>query len=129
MRQHARPHRIKRGIVGSGRQRNIELGSCRRTEPRFGIRTRARIQKLTILMNISQYHRRITLETVVHTIAVMRIDIDIGDSPQTVTTLQLLDGNAAIIEDAKASGCAACGSRNPCGPEAPSPRATPWPAK
>ena len=60
-----------------------------------------------ILVHIGDQHVRIRLEPVEHAIAVMGIDVDVGDAPQTVLATQVLDRHAAIVEHAEAGGAAA----------------------
>ena len=55
-------------------------------------------------MQIGEHDRRVVLEGVEHPIAVVRIDVDVGDALEA-GTLELLDGYAAVVEHAE-PGCA-----------------------
>ena len=51
----------------------------------------------------------IVLERVEHAIAVMRIDVDVGDALRALRASQQLDDDAAVVEDAEAGGVVARG--------------------
>ncbi len=67
------------------------------------------IQHATVLMDIGEQQIGIVLETVEHAVAVMRVDIDIGHPPQTVSPAQELDHDAAVVVDAEPGGVLSAG--------------------
>ena len=54
-----------------------------------------------ILVDIGEDDGRIGLEGIKHPVAVMRVDIDVGDAFQAIFLLQDLDGHAGVVEHAK----------------------------
>jgi hypothetical protein len=75
-----RPYRIELLIAGARRQRHVELGPHGRAASDLIIGAGARVECLAALVQIGKNQVWIVLESVVHAIAVMRIDIDIGDA-------------------------------------------------
>ncbi len=88
-------------IVRAGRQRQVQLCADRRPLARFACRTRARVQVPAVLVHVGKDHVRVTLETVEHTIAMVRVDIYVRDAADAVPHAQVFDGDTAVIEDAE----------------------------
>jgi len=101
MTQDLLPGDIEGRIVGTRRQRNIELGTRGGTPPDFIARTGAGIEMSTILVDIGKDHRRVGLETVKKTIAMVCVDVDISDPLQPMFAAQPLDEHTAIVERTK----------------------------
>jgi hypothetical protein len=104
MREHLRPNRVEFGIAGPGRQWYVELGAGGGAAADLGIGAGARIQALSALVQIREDQPRVVLEGVIHAIAMVRIDIDIGDAGHAAVTPQMLDDDPAVVEDAKSRG-------------------------
>ena len=98
------PRSLKRGIVGAGRQRDIELGADGNAAARLLARARAGIEKPAVLVQVGEGELGILLEGIEHTVAVVRIDVDVGDAHDAVVPPRGLDGDTAIVEYAKARG-------------------------
>ena len=62
---------------------------------------RTRIQIATVLVQVGEYHRRVVLEGIEHTVAMVRVDVDIGDAFQS-RAFQQFDRHAAVVENAEA---------------------------
>ena len=58
-------------------------------------------------MQVGEDDGRIVLERVVHAVAVVRVDVDVGDALEAMRAAQQLDDDAAIVEHAKARGAVA----------------------
>ncbi len=52
-------------------------------------------------MQVGKDHVRIVLETVEDAVTVVRIDVDVGNAPEAVAAPGRLDGDTAVVEDAK----------------------------
>ncbi len=70
------------GIVGARRQRQIELGALRAPRPVSSAAPVPGIEVAAVLVQVGEDHRGVVLEGVEHAIAVMRIDVDVGDARQ-----------------------------------------------
>ena len=98
------PCRTKITVQSAGGHRDIELGTTRPAGSGLSLGARARVQAATILMNVRKDQIGVVLESIKDTITVMRIDIDIGDTPEPVVFSQVLDCDTAVIENTKTSG-------------------------
>src|SRR3970040_218336 len=98
------PRSLKRGICGGARQRDIELGADGYAAARLLARARAGIEKPAVLVQVGEGELGILLEGIEHTVAVVRIDVDVGDARDAVVPPRGLDGDTAIVEYAKARG-------------------------
>jgi hypothetical protein len=110
-----RPNLIKFGVASARRQRDIQLRADGRAFAGFAGGSCAGIQELSILVNIGEDQIGIVLKSVVHTVTMMGIYVDVGNSPYSVFVSKVLDGNAAIIKYAKPGGVLTAGmvqSRN-----------------
>jgi len=94
-------------------ERDVELGAACRT--RAGLRggARARVQEAPVLVQVGENERRIVLEAVVDPVAVVGVDVDVGDARQPVVALERLGDNAAVVEHAEAGRVAAGGMVQP----------------
>ena len=99
-----RPDLLKYGVIGKWRHRDIQFGTLGGTLAGFVYESRARVERAAILVDIGEDQVGIVLEAVKHAVAVMRIDIDVRDLLDAVLLAQILDGDAAIVEYAKAGG-------------------------
>ena len=89
-------------VVGARRQRNVELRSLRGAAPGFAAAARAGIQKAPVLVQVDELELGVGLERVEHAVAVMRIDVDVGDAADAVELAGGFDRDSAIVEDAEA---------------------------
>ena len=105
---HALPDQRKFCVVGAGGQRHVQLGPARRAGAGLISGAGPRVQEATILVNIGKQGVRIILETVEHAVAVVRVDVDISDALHVVALAQVLDRDAAVIEDTESRCAAAC---------------------
>ena len=64
-------------------------------------------------MDVREDDVRVVLERVEHAVAVMRIDVHVGDALQPVALAQQLDRDAAIVEHAEPGGAIARGVMQP----------------
>ncbi len=95
------PGGVEIRIVRAGHKRNIEFRAARLALASFLGSARTRIQVATVFMDIGKYQIRVFLETVENAIAMMSINIDVGDSIESVLLAQVLDRDAAVIEYAE----------------------------
>lgn len=70
-------------------------------------RARAGIERLAGLVQVGDDDRRVVLEGVEHAIAMVGIDVDVGDRAQPVPPPQRLDHDATVVEHAEARGAVA----------------------
>ncbi len=97
----AAPHYFEITVISACRHRNIELGSARTALPRFFGRTCSRIQMAAIFVDICKDQIRVIFKRVEHAVAMMRVDIDVGDALNAVLLAQLLGRDTKVIEDTK----------------------------
>src|SRR5665213_150722 len=64
----------------------------------------AGIQAAPALVQVGEDDSRVVFEGVVHAIAMVRVDVDIGDACHAVVAPQMLDDHAAIVEHAESRG-------------------------
>ena len=69
----------------------------------------ARIKEPPVLVGVGEHDRRIVLEGVEHAVAVVRVDVDVGDAHEAVLALEVLDHDADVVEYAEARGMGAPG--------------------
>ncbi|GMQ87569.1 MAG: hypothetical protein BMS9Abin08_0773 [Gammaproteobacteria bacterium] len=91
-------------IVGTGRHRNIQFGTGSRTATGFFHSTGPGIEVAAIFVEIHKHKIRVVLEGVEHAIAVMCIDINVGDALNSILPAQCFDGDPAIVEHTKTGG-------------------------
>ena len=96
------PRRLESGIVSARHQRQIEFRARCLALADFIVRARARVQVAPIFMDVGEDDARVGLETVIQPIAMVSVDVDVGDALQAVLAAQPLDQNAAIVQSAKA---------------------------
>ena len=109
MRFDCSPGLEKFAIAGTRRQWQVELRSNGCASTRLLAGPGARVQVAPVLVQIREYQRRIILKRVIDAVAMMRIDVDIGDPLEAMLPLQLLDDNTTIVEDTETGGMAARG--------------------
>ena len=88
-------------VVGARRQRNVQLRSLRGAAPGFAAAARAGIQKAPVFVQVDELELGIGLERVEHAVAVMRVDVDVGDTADAVDLPRGFDRDSAIVEDAE----------------------------
>jgi hypothetical protein len=89
-------------VVGRQRQqRDVELASLGRTLADFVRKAALREVVAAILVDVGEDDGRVGLERIKHAVAVMRVDIHVGDAFQAIFLLQDLDGHAGVVEHAK----------------------------
>jgi len=84
MLQYLAPRQIKGRVIGPRRQRQIEFGTHSLTLAPLKGAAGARIKETPILVDVGEDQLRVALESVVEPIAMMGIDVDIGDTRETV---------------------------------------------
>ena len=109
------------GVIRARRQGNIQFCSLRPALAGLVRMTGSRVQVPSILVDIGKYQVGIILESVEDAVAVMSVDIDVGDSLQSVLQAQVLSCDAAIVENAESGGAIASrmmqsGNGNKCAP-------------
>ncbi len=102
------------GIVSTRWERHVELRTARSARAGLVGGTRARVEIAAILMEIDEDEGRVRLERIEDAIAMMRVDIDVGDRAQSVLAPQDLDCDTAIVEHAEARGPIARCVMEPC---------------
>ena len=108
MRHDIRPHGREHAVVRARRQRHVELQAARGALAGFLRHARARIEVAAILVQVGEYHRRVILERIEHAVAVVRVDVDVGDALEA-RALQQLDRHAAVVEHAETGRAVARG--------------------
>ena len=109
MPQYACPYGLEGGIIGARRERQVQFGAARGALAALFGAAGARIEKSTIFVDVGEDQLRLVLEGVEHTVAVMRVDVDICDALETAGRTQPFDDDATIVERAKTGGTAARG--------------------
>ena len=95
---------IEEGVVAGAReQRDVELGALGCARAGLVRPPGARIEKAAVLVDVADEDLGIILEGVEDAVAVVGVDVDIGDAVDVVTRTQDLDGDAAVVEDAEAA--------------------------
>jgi len=102
MTQHLLPGGLEHGIVGTRHERQIEFGARRLPLADLILGARARVQVPPILVDIGEDQSGVRLEAVIKPIAVMGVDIDVGNTLQTVFAAQPFDEHATVVQGAKA---------------------------
>src|SRR5579862_8866501 len=107
VRHDVRPHLRKYFVVGPGGQRHVELHAGRSAAPFLSGVTRTRIEVASVLVQVGKHDCRVVLERVEDAVAVVCVDVDVGD-PTQAAAFELLDGDAAVVEYAKTRRTGAC---------------------
>src|SRR5262245_16292108 len=94
-------------IARAGRERQVQLGALGRAAPGLVHRAGPRIEKLTVLVDVHANDVGVVLELVEDAVAMVHIDVDIGDAAHPVLRAQGLDEHARIVEYAEACGALA----------------------
>ena len=95
------PRREEHRVVGARRQRDVELRAGGGAAARLAAAPGAGIEIAAVLVQVREQHVGILLEGVEHAVAVMRVDVDVGDAANAVELARRLDRDAAVVEDAK----------------------------
>ena len=96
-------------VAGTRRQGNVQLGAGRGAPAGLLRRPRAGIQEAAVLVDVGEADTGILLEGVEHPVAVVGIDVHIGDPPQAVPRPQQFQHDATIVVDAETRGLVAPG--------------------
>ena len=88
-------------IIGARRYRDIELGAL--CPPLAGLvrMSGARIQVAAVFVDIGKYQVGVVFETVEHTVAMVGVDIHIGDAFQTKILAQVFCRHTTVVEHAE----------------------------
>ena len=113
MTQNLVPGRREGRIVRARRERQVELGAYSLSPAALIGAAGAGIEKSTIFMDVGEDHLRIVLESVKHAIAVVCVDVDVGNAREPVRTSKPLDGDTTIVKRAKPGRPAAPGMVEP----------------
>ena len=98
---HAAPGHVKFRISRARRHWNIELCTFGLTRAGFFSAARTRVEISTIFVKVGKNQIGIVFETVKHTVAVVCIDIDIGNAPDSVFLAKIFHRNTEVIEHAE----------------------------
>ena len=101
---HPRPGAIKIFIIGARRQWDVEFGVRRRTAAGLAGGTGAGIKKPPVFVQIGERQVGIVFKRIKHAVAVMRVNVHIGDAPNLILRAQGFNQYAAVIERAEAGG-------------------------
>ena len=91
----------KLGISGAWRQRDIELDTARARLARLMRMAGARIEIAAVFVDIGEYEVRVVFERIEHAIAMVGVDVNVGDTLHTVASAQVFDRNPAVIKYAE----------------------------
>ena len=91
-------------IVCPWSHRNIQFRAFRPALPGFVRMAGSRVQVPSVLVDIREDQVRVVVKSVKDTVAVVGVDIDIGDAPQPVFHAQVFGRNTAIVENTKPGG-------------------------
>jgi hypothetical protein len=107
MSEDARPFRLEHRVVRARWYGDVQLGARGRASPDFVRPACAGIQMAAILVDVGEDQIRIVLEAIVDAVAMVGIDVDVGDTFESVISAQHFDRHAAIVEYTEARGRAA----------------------
>ena len=91
------PDTMKIGVVRAGRERNIEFASACLALSSLFSRSGTRIQIATVFMDIRKYQVGIFLKTVENAVAVVSVNIDLGDTFDSELPTQVFNRDSSII--------------------------------
>lgn len=97
-----RPCFIKQVVIGKWRHWYIERSIFRFTRTCLFCCTSTGIEKATVLMDIGVDKIRVGFKGIKNTIAMMGVDINIGNSADSLVQCQILNQHPDIVENAKA---------------------------
>jgi len=100
-------------IAGPRLERQIHLGARGIAATGFPGPPGTRVQEPPVFMDIRENQIRIVVEGIENTVAMVGIDVDIGDTGYRVFLAQIFNRHAAVVEDAKTSGMRAAGMVQP----------------
>ena len=95
------PGLVKVTVLRSGLQRDIQLGPFRFASARFFCGAGSGVKIATILVHVREYQVGVFFEAVKNAVAMMCIDIDIGNPRQAVLDPQILNRDATVVKHAK----------------------------
>ena len=98
------PRPAEFSIVCPRSHRNIQFCSLRPAFAGFVRMAGSRVQVASILVDIREDQVGVVLKSVKDTVAVVSVDIDIGDTPQPVFHAQVFGRDTAIVEHTKPGG-------------------------
>ena len=106
---HPRPGLQEFSVAGSRFQRDIELAAPRRAFACFVLSPGPRIKVAAVLVDVGENEIRIFFIRIIDALAVVHIDIHIGNAPDAILRPQRFDHDAEIVEHAETRGMAASG--------------------
>ncbi len=81
-------------VAGPGSERQVELGAFRGAASGLVDAAGAGIEELAVLVDIDRDYVRIVFELVEHPVAMVHVDVHVGDAPHAVLGAQRLDEHA-----------------------------------
>ena len=102
------PGFVKLLVIRASCKRNIELRAFRPSLARLVRVAGTRVKHASVLVDVSKNQVRIVLKAIEHTITVVRVDIDIGDTLEAEGLAQVFDGNSAVVEHAETGSPVTC---------------------
>jgi len=103
---HLLPSRVVVLVARTGWQRQVEFRAERRADAGFLRHPGAGVEIAAVLVQIREQQVRVVLECVEHAVAVVRVDVNVGDTLHPVPAPEHFDRHAAVVENAK-PGCVA----------------------
>ncbi len=98
---HLRPFGPKHFVIRARRHRQVELGATRGALAGLLATARSRVEVAAVLVDVGENDVGIVFERVKHPVAVMGIDVDVGDLLQPVALAEQLNRHSAIVEHAE----------------------------
>ena len=96
---HLLPRPPEFSVICARSHGDIQFCSLRPAFAGFMRMTRSRVQVPSVLVDIGKDQVGVILKSVENAITMMRVDIDVGDAPQSVLPAQVLSRDSAIIEN------------------------------
>jgi len=103
----ALPGFAKITVIGTGRQRNIQLRAAGGARAGLFGRTGTRVKEPAVFVDIGEDKVGIGLKAVKDAIAMVCIDIDVSHPLEAEAFAQVFDGNTAVIENTEPGGAGA----------------------
>lgn len=92
------PGAMKVRVVSARRERNIEFRAAGFARTGFFRCARSRIQIAPVFVNVGQNKVRVVLKSVEHAVAMVGVDVNVCDAPESEILAQVLNGDTAVIE-------------------------------
>ena len=101
------------GVAVAGLQADVDLAALRRASAPLGFRAGAGILPAAVLVDVGEAEFGIILVGIEDAVAVVHVDIDVGDAPQAVRAPQRLYDHADVAEHAESRRMIAAGMMQP----------------